>query len=127
MTEWQWGDAHRARLSHPLFGHIPLLKSLSDRSFIADGGAETINRANFAGGSASLPWQDRLADVHGPSLRMTIDLSNHHQAETMLAGGQSGHPFSPHYDDLLDLWQADQGVTISQSPAEETLFLEPER
>ncbi len=127
MEEWQWGDAHRARLSHPLFGHIPLLKSLSDRSFSADGGAETINRANFAGGSPSLPWQDRLADVHGPSLRMTIDLSNHHQAETMLAGGQSGHPFSPHYDDLLDLWLADQGVTISQSPAEETLFLEPER
>lgn len=47
------------------------------------------------------------------------------------AGGQSGNPCSPHYDDQFPLWRAGDGVPIPWTPAEvaaatvETLVLEP--
>jgi penicillin amidase len=30
-----------------------------------------------------------------------------------LPGGQSGNPLSPHYDDLLPLWERGEGVPIA--------------
>lgn len=125
MASWRWGEAHRLRLSHPLFTHVPVLNLLSDREIAANGGAETLNRASFPGGAEG-PWDQRLADTHGPTLRMAVDLADHHLARTVLLGGQSGHPLSPYYDDQVPLWKRGQGISIGQAPAENTLFLEPE-
>ena len=33
----------------------------------------------------------------------------------MLAGGQSGNPLSPHYDDLIETWQRGGGVPLHWS------------
>jgi penicillin amidase len=126
MSSWRWGEAHRIHLNHPLFTHVPILNLLSDRKIDASGGAETLNRASFPGGAEG-PWEQRLADVHGPSLRMVVDLADHHLARTILLGGQSGHPLSPYYDDQVALWKSGQGISIGQSPAVNTLFLEPEQ
>jgi acyl-homoserine lactone acylase PvdQ len=38
--------------------------------------------------------------------------------------GQSGHPGSPHYDDLLDDWQHGKTYEFGQ-PAADTLQLHP--
>ncbi len=37
------------------------------------------------------------------------------EARFVLPGGQSGNPFSPHYDDLLALWRRGEGVPIAWS------------
>jgi penicillin amidase len=50
-----------------------------------------------------LPERDALL---GPALRYAVDLGDPDHALFGLAGGQSGHPGSPHYTDGLDDWLA---------------------
>jgi penicillin amidase len=51
-----------------------------------------------------------------PNLRMVVEVGNWDETWFALAGGQSGNPLSPHYDDLLPLWQRGAGVPIAWSP-----------
>jgi penicillin amidase len=50
-----------------------------------------------------------------PSLRVVIPLGDWESARFVLPGGQSGNPFSPHYDDQLPLWQRGEGIPIAWS------------
>ena len=49
------------------------------------------------------------------SLRAVIDIGAWEEARFALPGGQSGNPFSPHYDDLLAFWLRGEGVPIAWS------------
>jgi penicillin amidase len=40
----------------------------------------------------------------GPVLRLVLDLSNPQNSRNVIPGGQSGNPFSEHFDDLFQLW-----------------------
>jgi penicillin amidase len=68
-----------------------------------------------------------------PNLRTAIDVGNWEASRWILAGGQSGNPLSPHYDDQLPLWQRGEAITLAWSPeavraaAVSTLTLEPTR
>ncbi|MBL7335182.1 penicillin acylase family protein, partial [Escherichia coli] len=44
--------------------------------------------------------------------RTVIDLGDLEASRFVIAGGQSGNPTSPHYEDLFDLWRRGQGVPI---------------
>jgi penicillin amidase len=44
----------------------------------------------------------------GPALRYAVDLGDPEHALFGLAGGQSGHPGSPHYADALADWLSGQ-------------------
>jgi penicillin amidase len=46
-----------------------------------------------------------------PSMRFIADLGDLSQSLTSNTTGQSGHPFSPHYSDMIDQWR-----TISYHP-----------
>jgi penicillin amidase len=65
------------------------------------------------------------------SLRAVIDVGNWDDSRFALPGGQSGNPFSTHYDDLLPLWLKGEGVPIAWSPGavasatRHTLMLRP--
>jgi penicillin amidase len=48
--------------------------------------------------------------------RMVIDLADVERSRFVVAGGQSGNPLSPHYDDLFGLWQRGDGIPITWSP-----------
>jgi penicillin amidase len=41
----------------------------------------------------------------GASYRQVVDLARIEDARMITFGGQSGHPGSPHYDDLTPLWR----------------------
>ncbi len=76
---------------------------------------------------------DPLAPVDNiASLRMVVDVGAWHNSRFSLPGGQSGNPLSPHYDDLLPLWQRGEGVPIAWTEEEirqaamQTLELIPE-
>ena len=45
-----------------------------------------------------------------------IDVGNWEASRWVLAGGQSGNPLSPHYDDMIPLWLRGDAVTIGWSP-----------
>jgi penicillin amidase len=95
-TIWEWDTMHAAQLRHPL----------------AD--AWLLDRTVKLGGDAPFdPDQpdDRLnayAPVLIPSLRMD-------DQGFVLAGGQSGNLFSPHYSDLATLWARGQAVALQDT------------
>ena len=42
--------------------------------------------------------------IGAATYRMIVDMADVTQAQSMNAIGQSGRPFTPHYDDLLQPW-----------------------
>jgi penicillin amidase len=60
------------------------------------GGSEIVNatgsRGDFTVGSL-------------PSMRMIVDMANLDNSLTIHTTGQSGHPYSDHYGDMIDLWR----------------------
>ncbi len=105
---WRWGEAHRAMLTSQLFGTIPVLGSLFDIGFPARGGVETVNRAGFARTDGV-----HFPDVHGPGYREVFDLANLDDSRFIIATGESGNPFSPHYGDMVRRWQDGETITLS--------------
>lgn len=101
MTRWRWGDVHEARFDHPAFGKIPGLNWLGNVRLPSDGGIYTLNR----GGMRIANDRSPFAHIHGPGLRAIYDLSDLENSHFMIAPGQSGHLFSPHYRSLAARWQ----------------------
>jgi len=119
-TRWQWGDLHRMHFRNPVLRNVPLLSDWLDPDLGTDGDQFTVNRG--APGESTNP--PALADVHGPTMRLLVDLKDPMQARITLAGGQSGNPLSPHYDDWLLDWRDGKYRTIVQ-PSVHTLRLTP--
>jgi penicillin amidase len=105
---WRWGMAHRAMLTSQLFGTIPVLGSLFDISLPVPGGVETVNRAGFARNDGV-----HFPDIHGPGYRGVFDLSNLDNSRFILATGESGNPFSPHYGDMRERWRDGESFTLA--------------
>ena len=122
---WAWGRVRPVFLAHA-FGGKPPLDRIFNRGPIAWGGdATTIPQGSIA-------FDAPLGNAIGvPNLRAVIDVGNWEASRWVLAGGQSGNPLSPHYDDMIDLWLRGESVTIAWSPesvrarAASTLMLTP--
>ena len=101
MTTWRWGSAHPVRDDHPIFSRIPLLRDWADLALPADGGNDTIDRGAMRIANPSTPF----ADIHGPGYRAVYDLADPAASMFVIATGESGNPFSPHYRDFLERWR----------------------
>jgi penicillin amidase len=100
---WRWGDVRPLTLEHPL-GQVKALAPVFSRGpFPLAGDGNTVLQA--AGSSPMVV----------PSLRAVIAVGDWESARFVLPGGQSGNPFSPHYDDQLPLWQGGEGIPIAWS------------
>jgi penicillin amidase len=119
-AQWKWGDLHRLHFRHPIFRYVPVLSDWLDADLPTDGDAFTVNRGVPIGN----PDTPDLADVHGPTMRLIVDLKNPMQAVATLAGGQSGNPLSAHYADGLADWRDGHYRPIVQPPLH-TLILTP--
>lgn len=103
MTAWRWGAAHRGGFSHRLYGRIPVLGGLFDRHPEVAGGNHTLQRAGFWNGDV----EQGFDAVHGAGLRMVLDMAEpDSRSRFVIATGQSENPLSPHYDDMMPLWNA---------------------
>lgn len=120
MAEWSWGSAHEARFTNPIWSSVPLLGWLLATSIPADGGYDTLDR-----GASRFAANDPYADVHGPTLRMVVDLADINQARFMIAPGQSGNVASPHYSDLMLSWRDHFYETLDFDGPGEVLVLAP--
>lgn len=100
FENWQWGREHYARFAHPLFDRVPLLRDIASVRFVADGGANTLNRAQpaYAG---HRPFDA----VHGATYRGVYDLSDLDNSRFALPLGQSGNMLSPWARNFVEPWQ----------------------
>jgi penicillin amidase len=115
MAAWRWGDEHRAVFRHRVFGRIPVIGALFDRSVATDGGDYTLNRgAGAAFGSPGGAAGDGplFPHVHGAGFRAVYDLADLSRSRFMIATGQSGHPLSAHFDDLIEPWRAGDSIAL---------------
>ena len=102
-ASWQWGKLHKATfVSNPLGASgIDLIETLVNRGPVAVGGSnDTVNATSWKPASGS------FSVTSLPSMRMIVDVANFDDSLTMHTTGQSGHPSSPHYNDMIDAWRA---------------------
>lgn len=95
-ASWQWGKLHNFTLTHPL-GKVEMLAPLFNAAAIPlPGHSLTIWKAQYKDGD--------FAVYHGASMRQITDFAGKSRTQSVIPGGQSGIPASPHYTDLLPLW-----------------------
>jgi len=113
-----WGEVHRATFPHAVLTHTPL-KRFTDRTVPFGGDRYTVNVGPFVPQSLQM--------THGPSYRQIVDLSDPEASLFVHPMGQSGHFLSPHYADLLPLWQRGGYLPMRFAEGGKTLLLEPGR
>jgi penicillin amidase len=100
---WAWGSVRPITLEHPL-GRVKALAPLFNRGPFAWGGdGNTVSQASGSHPSVIA------------SMRVVIPVGDWEAARFVLPGGQSGNPFSLHYDDQLPLWRRGEGIAIAWS------------
>ena len=123
---WNWGKIHNLNLVHPLGASAPLAKVFNRGPFPTGGDQQTVAQA----GRASLEWGANVTSL--ANLRTAWDVGSWENNYIVIAGGQSGNPFSPHYDDLLQIWLRDEAISMPwtaeaiRQAAQQTLELIPE-
>ena len=94
---WRWGRVHEMEFPHPLGDANPLLHRLLNRRLRAGGAQETVSQIAY---DPNNPYKA----VWAPSWRMVADPADPDRSRWQMFTGQSGHPASPHYDDLQPDW-----------------------
>ncbi len=116
-TAWRWGTAHRVRLEHPLLRFVPILSDWLRIEAPTPGDGETVNRGGMA--------RD-FSHIHGPGLRIVMDLASPDGVQAAIATGQSGNPFSRHWGDMNAGWVAGQLEPLpTRAPVSARLRLAP--
>jgi penicillin G amidase len=96
ISQWSWGKLHTAHFRHAL-DLQPGAKDLFDLGPVSRPGDEyTVNATGTSGDS----WEQ----TSGASYREILDTSDWDQSVAVNTPGQSGQPGSPHYSDLMLLW-----------------------
>lgn len=122
-ARWRWGDPHATNFDHLVFASVSPLDSIFNRSIPAMGSGFTVNAAGAD--------YDDFSMNSGASFRQILDLSDLAGSQFIYTTGQSGDVFSPHYDDMVQPWQAVQYVPLRfdradiEAAAQETLVLQP--
>jgi penicillin amidase len=124
MGAWRWGEAHPARMAHPVLGDLPVLGSIFSITVPTGGDGSTVNVGHYSMSARERPF----ANTHAAAYRGLYDLGDPSRSRFVAATGQSGNPLSPHYRDLTALWARGETVPMSAAPEAtvDTLVLEPE-
>ncbi len=94
-SQWSWGKFHVVRFQHAL-DQQPGAKDLFDLSPLARPGDEYTPNATGT--------EDSWEQASGASYRQILDLNTWDRSWVINTPGQSGQPGSPHYSDLMQLW-----------------------
>lgn len=105
MARWRWGDHAQGYFAHPMDG-LALIGDLFGVRVPVGGDGTTVNVANFSYSGEGFDI------VHAASLRAVYDLADLNNSRFMHGPGQSGHPLSPHYRDLAELWAQGEYIEI---------------
>ena len=101
VNSWTWDRVHTLEHQHPL-GKVAALRGIFNIGpFAIQGSNEVINNLMF--GFTDNGKYDVKA---GPSTRRVIDFSDIENSMSILPTGQSGNPFSKHYSDQTEMYNA---------------------
>ena len=98
QERWRWGRVHKAEFMHPFGTANPVFRRIFNRSVEVGGASETVTQNGYL---ATEPFKA----VWGPVYRMVADLGEPARSRWQLTTGQSGHPGSRHYDDMIEAWR----------------------
>ncbi len=90
MISWQWGAVNAAVIEHPVLREIPILKWWEGPGLNPQSGSPYTVKA--------------VSRTHGPSERMTVDLSDLDKTTLNIVTGQAGNPLSTYYMDQWHAW-----------------------
>ncbi len=89
LGSWKWGTFRPVEIQHPILGRIPVLRHWADPGIQPQSGSGYTVKA--------------VSRSHGPSERLTVDLSDLDQTTLNLVTGEAGNFLSPYY---MDQWKA---------------------
>ncbi|MCU1295931.1 MAG: Penicillin amidase [Acidobacteriaceae bacterium] len=90
LNSWAWGNANPLEIQHPIFGTIPILQHWAGPGLQPQSGSSYTVKA--------------VSRSHGPSERMTLDLSDFDQSTLNIVTGEGGNFLSPYYMDQWNAW-----------------------
>jgi penicillin amidase len=93
VTGWNWGKLHTVEFAHPFGRKKPLDSIFNIGPFQAGGGYFQVDNMS------SKRYKEDFKVTLGPSTRRLIDYKDASVSLGILPTGNSGRPFSPHYDD----------------------------
>jgi penicillin amidase len=101
VNSWTWDRVHTLEHQHPL-GQVAALRSIFNVGpFKVPGSTEVINNLFF-----DFTDSGEYAVKGGPSTRRVIDFSDIENSMSILPTGQSGNPFSKHYNDQAEMYNS---------------------
>lgn len=127
--DWRWGAIHTATfVSNPLgLSGIGLIEDTVNTGAVAtSGGTAIVNATSWNASSDNGMVVSSL-----PSMRMILDFSDFGNNRTIHTTGQSGHPMSENYSDMVDQWRMiEYNPMLSdeadvEANASSTLILQP--
>jgi penicillin amidase len=98
---WRYGADHTLTLRGALSGLGPLGRLFDRGPFPQGGDRNTVCMGSRVFSPAGVEF------YNGPSYRQICDPTDWDASRSVYPGGQSGHPASPHYADLLVRWLND--------------------
>jgi penicillin amidase len=115
---WRWGAVHPLVFPHALGQANPLFGRIFNRRLEVGGGQETV---------AQVGWDPNhpFAAIWAPCWRMVADPQRPERSRWQAFTGQSGHPGSPHYDDLQADWAAGRTQPMAGEGPWRVLTMEP--
>jgi penicillin amidase len=97
LNSWSWGHYNPVEIRHPVLGKVPFLRGWTGPGVRPQSGSGFTVKA--------------VTRRHGPSERMTVDLSNLDNSTLNLVTGEAGNVMSPYYMDQWKAWY--DGSTFS--------------
>ncbi len=98
LSSWRWGDYNPVEIQHPVLGKIPLLRHWAGPGVRPQSGSGFTVKA--------------VTRSHGPSERMTVDLSNLDESTLNVVTGEAGNFLSPYYMDQWKAWYEGSTFTL---------------
>ncbi len=99
-ADWTWDKLHTLEHGHPIGQAGGLLRSFFNVGpFPVNGSREVINNLGFGYNDS-----DHFEVGSGPSTRRVIDFSDIENSMSILPTGQSGNPFSKHYQNQAEMY-----------------------
>lgn len=113
LAQLTWGQAHTMVLQHPFSKVVSILGAVLDMpAFESDGCASVCVRV--------------MDNGHGASERLVLSPAHQENAIFQMPGGQSGHPWSPHYRDQQRFWQDGIAAPLQSNIGLKTLSVTPQ-
>ncbi|MDT8998679.1 penicillin acylase family protein [Paucibacter sp. APW11] len=111
LAQAVWAEHNRSRIQHVLSKALPPLARWLDMP------------AQAQSGDSHLPHVAQAA--FGQSQRLVVAPGHEERGSLSMAGGQSGHPLSPHYGAGHAQWAAGERTPLLAGPAEHQLSATP--